>query len=49
MSDSEATSPGFPFIVELTQKMDKEIKVLGLMRATLKDRYEMIPMKIKNN
>lgn len=49
MSDSEATSPGFPFIVELTQKMDKEIKVLGLMRATSKDRYEMIPMKIKNN
>lgn len=49
ISDFEATSPGFPFIVELTQKMDKEIKVSGLMRETSRGIYEMIPTKIKNN
>lgn len=46
MSDSEATSPGFPFIVELTQQKEKEIKVLSLMRATSKDIYETIPFRL---
>lgn len=47
MSDSEATSPGFPFVVELTQQKAKEIKVLSLMRATSKDIYEIIPLRIE--
>jgi hypothetical protein len=47
MSDSEATSPGFPFVVELTQQKEKEIKVLNLMRATSKDLYETIPFRFE--
>ena len=47
MSDSEATSPGFSFIVELTQKKEKEIKVVSLMRAISKDRYETIPFRLE--
>lgn len=39
-----ATSPGFPFIVELTPKGEKPIKVLGLMRATSKDQFSAIPV-----
>lgn len=49
ISRPEATSPGFPFIVELTQKMEKEIKVLELMKAVSKDKYEMIPLKINDS
>ncbi len=47
---NSATSPGFPVIVELTQKTDKKIKVLGLMRVMSKNKgynnYGMIPANI---
>ena len=46
MSDSEATSPGFPFVVELTQQQEKEIKVLSLMRDVSEGRYETIPLQM---
>lgn len=38
------TAPGFPFVVKLTRKTDKPIKLNGLMRAVKQNQYHMIPI-----
>ena len=38
------TTPGFPFVVKLTQKTDHPIKINGLMRAVKKNEFQMIPV-----
>jgi hypothetical protein len=45
MEDSDATSPGFPFTVELEQLKDKPIKIMGLMHASSRTNFKSIPMK----
>lgn len=47
VSTNRATSPGFPFKVEITSKAALQIK--GLMRATSEQEYNSIPTSIKNN
>lgn len=44
MSRSTATSPGFPFIVELKPRTDAQINVKGVMIAILRNQYGMIPI-----
>lgn len=39
-----ATSPGFPFIVELEPTTPVEINLRGIMRATSRDQYNLIPV-----
>lgn len=39
-----ATSPGFPFIVQLTPKIDIQISVHGAMKAVSKKQYALIPL-----
>ncbi len=41
---STPTTPGFPFLVELTPRGEKAIKLRGLMRAVSRDRFNGIPM-----
>lgn len=38
------TSPGFPFVVKIKQKIDTSIKFNGLMRAINQNEYKMIPL-----
>lgn len=38
------TTPGFPFVVKLSQKKDLPIKLTGLMRAVRQDEFRTIPM-----
>ncbi|HUT96908.1 MAG TPA: toll/interleukin-1 receptor domain-containing protein [Dehalococcoidales bacterium] len=40
---ARGTAPGFPFVVKLTQKTDKAIKLSGLMRAVKEGEFKMIP------
>jgi hypothetical protein len=44
-----ATSPGFPFTIEVTKKNDNEINIVGLMRAISKSQYKLIPMIKEDN
>lgn len=46
VSINRATSPGFPFKVELTSTTSLQIK--GLMRATSEEEYNAIPTLIRN-
>lgn len=46
VSTNRATSPGFPFKIEV--KCNNEIKIFGLMHAISEQEYRGIPMLIKN-
>lgn len=41
---STATSPGFPFIVEITSKNDTKLNFNGAMRAVSRGNYELLPV-----
>lgn len=43
-SVDRGTTPGFPFIVKLTQKTDQPIKINGSMRAVGQNKYQTIPL-----
>lgn len=47
VSINRATSPGFPFKVELNSTTSLQIK--GLMRATSEEEYNAIPTLVRNN
>ena len=47
VSINRATSPGFPFKVELNSTTSLQIK--GLMRAISEKEYSVIPTLVKNN
>jgi len=40
---ARGTAPGFPLVVKLTQQTDKQIKLVGLMRAVKQNQFHMIP------
>lgn len=44
MSRMTATSPGFPFVVELTAKNDSKIRFVGLMRQISRESFTGIPV-----
>lgn len=44
MSRMTATSPGFSFVVKITPKENKYVKLKGLMRAVSKNQFAMIPV-----
>jgi hypothetical protein len=44
ISIARGTSPGFPFVVKLVPKPDREIKLKGLMRAVNQKEYKLIPV-----
>ncbi len=44
ISRDMATSPGFPFIVELKPKTDTIINIKGVMRAVARDKYGFKPV-----
>src|SRR3989338_4944883 len=44
MGRSTATSPGFPFTVDLKPRVDTKIKFKGAMRAVSKKLYKLIPV-----
>lgn len=43
ISRQAATSPGFPFIVEVSSKNKSDIKILGISHFVSHDRFERIP------
>lgn len=44
ISRSEATSPGFPFVVQLSASSDAKISLKYTMRAITKDSFKMVPL-----
>ena len=44
VSIDKATTPGFPFIVELTQKKETQINLVSVMHEKAKDQWKPIPL-----
>lgn len=44
MAVERGTVPGFPFIVEITKKGDKEIRLVGVMHEKKQNAWAMIPL-----
>lgn len=44
---STATSPGFPFVIEITTKNNKKLNFRGAMRIVSRGRYESVPVICK--
>lgn len=44
VSIHRGTSPGFPFVIKISSKEGKEIKINGLMRAVNQNEYKIIPV-----
>ena len=44
MARNSPTTPGFPFVVELTPAEGKEVKLLGAMRIVSRDQFGGVPV-----